>query len=308
MLTSTERKSGRSEYDEHGPANGAGRSSEERSVMSPEKTSLGTETAQFAGKTTIRVRAMFVGDRIDVRTLETPDRLGVSPLVVPAGANGCAAIFKYGTVVFFDVNPVEAASFLSYLRPLVTDPFAKPEEEGVQIVIDGTKDERFDNGTIYLHRPTIERLQTVAYVLAKSVVVAHYEASIAGIFDRIEPMAHDLPRRFSNSSHAKLLLKHIGDTLLIQHNMVGRAEVTDKPELLWDMPDVERLYVRLIEEYELRERHTELDRKLDLIGHTAQTLLDLLQAHRTHRVEWYVVILIVVEIIISLTEMFFLHR
>ena len=49
-------------------------------------------------------------------------------------------------------------------------------------------------------------------------------------------------------------------------------------------------------------------RKLELIGDTAQTLLDLLQNRRSLRVEWYIVILIVVEIVLTLYELFFHAR
>jgi uncharacterized Rmd1/YagE family protein len=48
-----------------------------------------------------------------------------------------------------------------------------------------------------------------------------------------------------------------------------------------------------------------LECKLNLISTTAQTLLELVQAQRTLRVEWYIVILIVVEIGLTLYELFF---
>lgn len=50
---------------------------------------------------------------------------------------------------------------------------------------------------------------------------------------------------------------------------VGRVEVDEKPETLWERPDLERFYVRLEDEYELKERHLALERKLELISRTA---------------------------------------
>src|SRR3569623_1566576 len=103
------------------------------------------------------------------------------------------------------------------------------------------------------------------------------------------------------------LLRHIGGTLLIQHTTVGRVEVGEKPEILWERPDLERLYVRLEDEYELRERHVALERKLELISRTAETLLNLMQHKRSLRVEWYIVILIMAEIALSLIDKFLLR-
>lgn len=79
-------------------------------------------------------------------------------------------------------------------------------------------------------------------------------------------------------------------------------EIVDKPELLWESPTLENFYLRLEEEYEIRERHKALERKLELISRTAETVLQFMDHRTSLRVEWYVVILIVVEILLSLYE------
>ena len=103
-----------------------------------------------------------------------------------------------------------------------------------------------------------------------------------------------------NAATGRELLRHIGDVLATQHNMVGRVETGEKPELLWDHPELERLYARLAEEYELRERDRALDRKFDVISRTAETLLSVLQNRTALRVEWYILALIVAELILSI--------
>jgi len=113
-----------------------------------------------------------------------------------------------------------------------------------------------------------------------------------------------LQRTTKNERWGKELLRQLGRTLSIQHKIVGRVEIIDKPELLWEAPDLERLYSRLENEYEIRDRHLALERKLGLISSTAETVLELLQHNSTLRVEWYVVILIVVEILLSLYNIF----
>ena len=95
--------------------------------------------------------------------------------------------------------------------------------------------------------------------------------------------------------------------LLSEQRLVGRAEISEKPEILWDHPGLEGLFVRLQDEFEIRERHQALERKLNLLSHTAQSILELLSSRHALRVEWYIVILIVFEILLSLYEMFFKH-
>lgn len=252
----------------------------------------------------MQARALCVGERIDLRSLETGRRLAVAPLVLPAGARGCAVLFRFGAIVLFDVAALEEASFLDDLKRFVHQPFAEPQSEDLVLRVAGDATEGVDNGIVTLRAFGVERLQLVAAVLAKSVVLAHYEAGIAADFDRIEPLAASLRHHGRAGAAGRDLLRHLGANLLVQQKMVGRAEVGEKPDILWDHPELERLYVRLEDEYEIRERHLAMERKLALVAQSAQTLLDLLQHTRSLRVEWYIVLLIVVEILLTLYTLF----
>ena len=86
--------------------------------------------------------------------------------------------------------------------------------------------------------------------------------------------------------------------------MVGRAEITEKPEVLWDNPGLEGLFARLEDEFEIRERHVAIERKLNLISVTAHTVLELLGSKHSLRVEWYILLLIVLEILLTLYQLF----
>jgi uncharacterized Rmd1/YagE family protein len=150
-------------------------------------------------------------------------------------------------------------------------------------------------------------LQLVADILAKSLVLAHYETRIADLFDRIEPLAVTLCDKGRAGASGKVLLRHIGDVLLMQQKMVGRVGTSETPELLWEHPELERFYMRLADEYELRDRDRALDRKLDIVSNTVETLLGLVQTRSSMRVEWYIVALIVAELLLSLYPLL-LHR
>jgi uncharacterized Rmd1/YagE family protein len=262
------------------------------------------EKLLFTDRVMVKGRALFLGERLDLKALEKTGYLATLPLVVGAGDRGCAVLFRYGAIVLFGLDPVEEASFLSYLQPLVIEPFTTPETEEAILMQDNVGG-RVENGTIWLQEFDVRRIQIVADVLSKSVVLAHYEGGTAKVFDQLEPFADSLQRSTKDEHWGKELLRQLGRTLTIQHKIVGRVEIIDKPELLWDSsPDLERLYARLENEYEIRERHLALERKLDLISRTAETVLNLLQHNTGLRVEWYVVILIVVEIVLSLFDLF----
>jgi uncharacterized Rmd1/YagE family protein len=263
-------------------------------------------TLDFGGKQTIAVRALYIGERIRSQPLKNKDCLSPLPLTISAGEQGCAVLQRYGVVVVFDLSLPEEEKLLKFLQPHVTKAFAKPEFEEVQIQLDESLPEKAKlDGTVVLHDFTIERLQTVANILAKSVVLAHYETQLAQVFEQIEPVANSIQRRGSSRQSGRDLLHHIGGTLLIQQRMVGLVEVEEKPEMLWECPQLEPLYLRLEDEYEIQERHRALERKLDLISTTATTVLELMQHQSSFRVEIYILSLIVVETLIVAYEAIF---
>jgi len=115
----------------------------------------------------------------------------------------------------------------------------------------------------------------------------------------------DLARKGRPPWKRRAMLRLIGQTLLVQHRVSGRVAVEEKPDVLWDRPDLERLYARLEDEYELKERAGTLSRKLGTIVETARTLTDIIDADRATRLEATIVILIVAEIVITIGQIIF---
>jgi uncharacterized Rmd1/YagE family protein len=258
----------------------------------------------FENLRSVNARAFLVGQNIRLKELyKGGDVLGTSPLIVRAGREGFAALFRYGMVVLFNQQPVEELAFLENLKPLIDEAFEKPEFEDARITIDPARSvQAIEQNQMFLQTCGIEHLQIVAIVLAKSAYLAYYEAEVARIFDLVDPMAAELQKEGHTGRKTQDLLRHIGQALLIQSRVIGRLEITDKPELVWDRPDLDRLYIMLVEEYELRDRVAIMKQKLNLIHETADTLLSFIQNQSTHRVEWYIVILIVFDILMGLVE------
>jgi uncharacterized Rmd1/YagE family protein len=248
------------------------------------------------------VRALLLAERLDTRGLERDDTIATMPLTLRVGrAGGIAFLFRYGVAVFVGLSAFEEDDVIRSLRPRLSNPVEPPDTDLVQILVKPDREDQVDpSGGVVLREASPERLQIVASVLSKSVVLAHYEARIAQAFDQIEPLADRLQRTGATGSQARQLLQHIGRVLLTQHRMVGRVEVDEKPDVLWDHPELERLYSRLEDEYELAERSRAMERKLALIGRTADTLLDLVQTQRSVRLEWYIIGLIGLELLLSI--------
>jgi uncharacterized Rmd1/YagE family protein len=251
------------------------------------------------------VRALLLGERLETRGLERDDTIATTPMTLRLGRDGTAFLFRYGVAVFAGLSAIEEDEVVRSLRARISEPLDVPETDQVQILVRPGSEEQVDpSGAIVLKEASPERLQIVANVLSKSLVLAHYEAKIAAAFDRIEPLATRLQRTGQPGAQARDLLRQVGDVLLTQHRMVGRVEIEEKPDVLWDHPELERLYARLEDEYELVERARSMERKLALINDTIGTLVDLVQDQRSTRLEWYIIGLIGIEILLSVYQLF----
>jgi required for meiotic nuclear division protein 1 len=152
-------------------------------------------------------------------------------------------------------------------------------------------------GPIQIKNLSPQRFLVVADALAKTVALARDEREVNKVFDVIEPFAAQLAATGKTPFRRSAMLRLIGQALLVQHRVSGRVAVEEKPDVLWDRPDLERLYSRLEDEYELSERGETLNRKIAVISDTATTLSDIIDTKRSLRIEIIVVILIAVEIL-----------
>jgi uncharacterized Rmd1/YagE family protein len=247
-------------------------------------------------------RALNLADRLDIKGLD-PRLSNHLPVTVALG-EGCAMLFRSGVVVFFGIDNVKQAKFTHDLEPRMTGRYKMPEVEKAVVRI-GEQD-AVEPDALILKESTVERLQVVAEILAKSVVLARHEQSIREAFDAIEPLARSMQRNPTRLPwRQRDLVRQMGTAMLAEHTLVDRAEVLEKPELLWDRPDLDRLYARLEDEYEIRERHHIVESKLSLVSNAARTMLELTQSRRAISVELWIVGLIVFEVLLTLGEKLF---
>lgn len=252
----------------------------------------------------LTAHALQIGDRINTAGFEG-QVLSNTPLALRVGTNGTAVVFRFGVVVFVGLTADEEAEFLERLQKRTFGKITPFEEEWAKILIARESGEPIPvGGPIPVMDFSIDRLLVVSDALAKSVVLGRDEREAANVFDTIDPFARELARFGKTSRNRTDLLKLMGNALLVQHRLSGRVAVSEKPDVLWDRPDLERLYARLEDEYELSERGETLNRKLAVIADTATTLADIIDTKRSLRLELIVVFLIAFEIVITFYEIY----
>ncbi len=256
-------------------------------------------------RTRVTARALLLGERIDTAGLERSDVIARTPLAVRVGPHGYAVLFRYGVAVLVGLSPVEEDEMVRGLAPRISGRFEPTEDEVALIELAPDRDDQIaPGGPISLRDLSPPRILVVADVLAKNVALARDERGVSKVIELVEPFAAALARSGRAPSNRREILRTIGQALLVHHRLSGRVEAEEKPDILWDQPEFERLYARLADEYELKERATALTRKLRLIDETAHALTDIMDTTRSARLEATIVLLIVVELLVAFYQVF----
>lgn len=255
-----------------------------------------TEAPSRKGETAgLRVHALLLGDRLVADRSSNPDMVSSAPFCFRKG-DGYAVVFRYGALVLVGLGAEEEQAILAQYAQGATP----IEEERVELTLAPDQEEGLTaDGRLQIKALTPAHVLVLADILAKSIALARYEREIAAVFDTIEPAAARLAVSGRIPSARKELLQLIGSALLAQHRVSGRIAFAEKPDALWDHPELERLYARLEDEYEIVERGTLLNGKVEVIASAAQTFTDMMDTARSVRLEVLIVVLILAELIIA---------
>jgi uncharacterized Rmd1/YagE family protein len=244
--------------------------------------------------------AIMVAERIDVKAISGFEVIAKSPTMVRLGEGGIAAIFRYGAIVLFNHSADEKARLLQAISAHSSGFGEFGGDEVTVVDVDPAEQEGPSGQAIKIKNADRLRLQLIAEVMAKATMLSFQERQAARDFDRSEPLARDLAEDGKFSAKPSELLKAVGSMLLAESRLNGRAGVLDRPDLLWDNPGLSGLYARLEGDYELEDRAITLDRKLTTLSHTAETLVETMRYHSSHRLEIAILSLIFVELCLAL--------
>ncbi len=261
---------------------------------------------QLPTASTTSVRALQLGEHLDIKGLERDHSFSANPLAYTTASGGTVVLFKTGAIALFGISTTEEAALIEVLQPRITDPLDVREIEATDIIARPGEDElAASTGALRVKTLDQNRLLLIAEALAVSVALAYDERRVARAFERIEPVASSLIKRKLPRGTQADMLNQIGEALLTQQRLADRADLDEKPDVLWDHPELERFWAKLVDEYDLPARERAIERKLVAIRETADTITDLLTTRTSHRLEWYIIGLITLEIVLGLYDRVF---
>jgi uncharacterized Rmd1/YagE family protein len=119
----------------------------------------------------------------------------------------------------------------------------------------------------------------------------------------------DISKSYENSGRSKMNTKTLMKKLWFANNVkqstIGQITFLDKPDLTWDNDELDELFNKASEYYELDDRYEVLKEKLGVIFDNAQFILDMINVQKSHFLEIIIILLILIEVVFYLGEKLF---
>lgn len=243
--------------------------------------------------------ARVLAGRIDTRALVEDNRK-----LLTRPNDGITFVFRYGAVVSITASIQSTQDIDAALHRYLRDPAGSIEAETAEINLTKHGGDRIgEDGQIMLADGDEARLTLVAIVLARSAVLSRDEILVSQAFDRIAPLVADLRETGRTRFPVRQAMRLVGEVLAARHRVMATVQADERPDVLWDNPELDRLYARLEAEHELDDRAEVLERKFVALGDFAEVLLNIIQDKRAFRLELAIISLIAFEIVLALVNM-----
>ncbi|RNC71410.1 MAG: RMD1 family protein [Desulfuromonadales bacterium] len=141
----------------------------------------------------------------------------------------------------------------------------------------------------------------VCFVIAKSVALERIEERVDQVLDEMENVIALLDQGKLGLSD-KGLAKLAAGVLTYKYQSIASIMVLDKPEITWENPEADRLYLTMANLFELNQRYNEIKHKGETLLDITEVFTSLSHARRASRLEWIIIILIFIEIVIYVFE------
>ncbi len=234
--------------------------------------------------------------------------LGESALkgVVLEPAGKSVHIFSFGSMVFVNCQHHEIMDVIRYLGQVesgLANVSSLTHTDDYRLEVAKEEEPSVNNDCLVVSREEGYQRELVATVLAKSVALERTEIGTNALLDEIEDIVSLLGQgrlTMSDEQLARMSARILGFRL----STLSYIMLLDKPDITWVNEEAAALYDELGALFELADRYESIRHKTEALMDITTVFAGLAHAKRGNRLEWAVIILIAIEIVLSLTDMF----
>ena len=266
-----------------------------------------------------RFKAYALIGELDLNRLAT--RLGIqrkyrweepmklNPLTFsPAVAEDSQQVYLYyfGGIVFFNCSTDLIARFIDSIPQCADLLKVQPQlpfQEEYRLEINPEGEPVIANDCAVMTGYDLAFLDIICFVIAKSVALERIEERVDVVFDEVEGLIANLGKgrlELPDRDMARLA----SSILSFKFTSIAHIMVLDKPDITWNNPEADGLYLTMARLFELNERYQEIKHKSETLLDMTDVFTSLSHARRSARLEWIIIVLIAVEIVIYLIQLY----
>jgi uncharacterized Rmd1/YagE family protein len=213
-----------------------------------------------------------------------------------------AFFFSFGTAVFWNCTEDQEHALLSKIKEAEKDPLTNLEFDEFSFEY-GEVNKVFQDQIILENpRDTLSKL-AISYGLAQSIKLIIFETRIETVIQEVEKITTAMAQQGKVPLSRRAIGKKIGKLFFERNSINLHSDFLNPPDFFWEYPELEPLYDMTAKDLDIRLRTQALNRKLDIMHELYQILGDELNHRHTAKLEWIVIILILIEVILGITEL-----
>lgn len=245
----------------------------------------------------------YIGEFIDLKKVQEGVRHysylnREEPLVIKLLKDQYVVLTKFGAVTFWNVPDRLRQQFLKEIKHFARSKKDHyPYDESTMVYV-GAEANKVTFDDVYLMEFGVDKIKIISFVLSQSVALERYEDEIETNLSEVGVIVENLKSSGRALLSQKELLKQVGKVLSVKQTAMAHLALFDKPEEVWESPELEVLYNRLSGEYDLRVRFEVLDHKIKYLSDISQMLINILAEKQNAFLEVIIIILVAIDVVL----------
>lgn len=246
---------------------------------------------------------VYIGEFLDLKKVQENIRRYSylnrdHPLVIKILKDQYAVLTKFGGITFWNISHKLRNELIEEIKPFAKSKkvsYPYDEDSGV---VEGADNIKITFDKVYLPHLGVQEIKIISYVLSQSVALERYEDEIETSLSEIGIIVENLKSSGKALLSQRQLLQYIGNAFSVKQTAVAHLSLFDKPEEVWESPELEAIYNRMSAEYELQDRFDILNEKIKYLSDISQMLMNFLAEKRSEFLEIIIIALIMIEIVL----------
>ena len=215
-------------------------------------------------------------------------------------------VYKYGSVVFFNMGRRERDECLKLARSFTKTPIALPCTDDYRVMVrpgmEGWAEFAADH--VVLKRLDLNNISVIGTVLAQTVALEYHELKVDNMIEIFSGLNKTTEETGEMDISKARLFKLVAENNNTLTELVTRMRLLGRSDTAWQYSQYDKVWSGLRADFELEERFDHLDYKLNLIQTQSKFYLEILQNRKSDTLEWIIIVLISMEICVSLYDMY----